>query len=173
MTWVDAAIVIILLFFMVTAFNNGFIRELIGMAAAIGGLVLAGLFYDNVADSVLAPIDNETTASVIGFLIIFGGVSIAGQLLAFLVHPAVVIMQLGIFDQILGAGFGVVKGVIIVMALLILMVTYPRYDMDERIDDSDFAQILLDGAEPVLAVLPEEFDERVKQFSDGVIDFNE
>ena len=42
MTWIDAAIVIIFLYFIITAFNAGFIRETIGMAAALLGAVLAG-----------------------------------------------------------------------------------------------------------------------------------
>jgi len=165
MNWIDAAIVIILLFFIVTAFQNGFIRETISMAAAIGGVVLAGFFYDDVADALLGSIDNETTKSVVAFLVIFAGITIIGQLVAILVHPAVVIMQLGIADQLLGAVFGIVKGFVIIEALLILMVTYPRYDLDKRIDDSDFATRMLDIAEPVLKVLPEEFDVRVGQFT--------
>lgn len=170
MSWLDAAIVIVFLFFIVTAFQNGFVREIVSMASAIVGLVLAGLFYDNIADSLLSSIDNVPTKDVIAFLIIFGGVSIAGQLVAMLVHPAVVIMQLGIADQLLGAAFGAVKAFVIIEALLILMVTYPRYDMDKRIDESDFAGIMLDAATPVLKILPSEFDSRVDQFNkNGII----
>jgi hypothetical protein len=76
MTWVDAAIVIVFLFFIVTAFNNGFIRETLGMASAVLGVVLAGLFYDDIADSMLSSIDNVTTANVVAFLVIFVGVSL-------------------------------------------------------------------------------------------------
>jgi hypothetical protein len=39
-----------------------------------------------------------------------------------------------------------------------LMVTYPRYDLNEKIDDSDFGSILLDMSEPIQQVLPREFD---------------
>jgi membrane protein required for colicin V production len=168
MSWVDAAIVVVLLFFIVTAFQNGFVRETISIASTIGGVVLAGFFYEDFSDAFLGSIDNETSKSVISFLIIFGGISLLGQLVAILVHPAVVIMQLGIADQLLGAVFGAIKGFVIVEALLILMVTYPRYDMDERIDESEFAPRLLEVAEPVLKVLPDEFDSRVDAFTDDV-----
>ena len=167
MNWIDAAIVVVLLFFIVTAFQNGFIREVISIAAAIGGVVLAGVLYDDFADAFFDSIDNETTKHVISFLIILGGVTLLGQLLAILVHPAVVIMQLGIADQLLGAAFGAAKGFVIIVALLILMVTYPRYDMDERIDDSEFASLLLDASEPLLKILPDEFDSHVDSFNSG------
>ena len=166
MNWVDAAIVVIFLFFIVTAFQAGFVREVIGITSVVLGVVLAGLFYQEVADSLLAPIDNETTASVIAFLVLFLGVALAGQLLAMLVHPAVVLMQLGIADQLLGAAFGMAKAFVIIEALLILMVTYPRYDIDKRIDDSDFANVMLDSARPVLRILPDEFTTHLDQFED-------
>ena len=79
-------------------------------------------------------------------------------------------MQLGIADQMLGAAFGAVKGFVIIEALLILMVTYPRYDMDQRINDSQFGEMLLEVSEPLLKVLPAEFDSRVDAFKDGTID---
>jgi membrane protein required for colicin V production len=167
MTWIDAAIVVVLLFFIVTAFQNGLIREIISIAAAIGGVVLAGLFYDEFSDAFLGSIDNETTKNVVSFMVIFAGITILGQLVAILVHPAIVIMQLGIADQLLGAVFGAVKGFVIIEALLILMVTYPRYDLDEKINDSEFAPRLLEVAEPLTAILPEEFDASVGQFTDG------
>lgn len=170
MNWIDAAIVIVLLFFIVTAFQNGFVRETIAMASAIVGVVLAGLFYEDVADTLLGSIDNETSKSVIAFLIIFVGCSLVGQLLAIIIHPAIAIMQLGIADQLLGAAFGAVKGVVIIEALLILMVTYPRYDLDETIDESQFGSAMLEMADPILKLLPGEFDTRVSQFTDGTID---
>jgi membrane protein required for colicin V production len=166
MTWIDAALAVVLLFFIVTAFQNGFIRETISIAAAIAGVVLAGFFYQDLSDAFLGSIDNETTKNVVSFLIIFAGITILGQLVAILVHPAIVIMQLGIADQLLGAGFGALKGFVIVEALLILMVTYPRYDMDQRIDDSEFAPRVLKLSEPLLKILPSEFDASVEVFKE-------
>jgi membrane protein required for colicin V production len=167
MNWIDAAIVVLLIFFIFTAFQNGFIRETISIAAAIGGVVLAGVLYDDFADAFFDSIDNETTKAVLSFIIILAGVTLLGQLVAILVHPAVVIMQLGVADQLLGAGFGFVKGLMIITALLVLMVTYPRYDMDERINDSAFAEMLLETATPVLRILPEEFDAAVDAWLDN------
>ena len=170
MTWVDAAIVLIFLFFIVTAFKAGFIREVIGISSAVLGVVAAGIFYDDVADTLLSPIDNQITANVIGFLILFFGITIAGQLLAMLIHPAVVVMQLGIADQLLGAAFGAAKAFVIVEALLILFITYPRYDLDDRIDDSEFANVLLDAADPVKGILPDEFKSNIDRFEERQLD---
>jgi membrane protein required for colicin V production len=168
MTWIDVAIAVALLVFIVTGFQNGLIREVISIASTLGGVVLAGIFYDDFSDAFLDSIDNETTKQVVSFLVIFVGITVLGQLVAILVHPAVVIMQLGIADQLLGAGFGAAKGFVIVVSLLILMVTYPVYDLDEKIDDSVFAPRLLELANPILAILPEEFESSVEAFTSDI-----
>jgi membrane protein required for colicin V production len=165
MTWVDAAIVVIFLYFIVTAFSAGLVRELIGMGATIAGVILAGLFYGDVADTLLSSIDNETTASVVGFLIVFLGITLAGQLVAMVVHPAITILQLGILDQLLGAAFGAVKAFLIIEVLLVLFVTYPRYHLDERINDSSFASQMLSTSKPITAILPEIFKHKVDAFN--------
>ncbi len=164
MTWIDAAIIVVFLFFIVTAFSSGLVREVISTFATVAGMVLAGLFYQDIADSLLSTIDNETTAAVVSFLIIFLSVTVAGQLLAMVVHPAITILQLGMVDQFLGAFFGVVKAFVIVEVLLVLFVTYPRYDLDKRIDDSAFAPRMLQLSQPIVKVLPQIFEKKVDAF---------
>src|SRR5436853_7147981 len=100
MNWIDAAIVIIFLYFIITAFSAGLIRETIGIASALAGVVLAGLLYDDLGSSVFASIDNETTQNVVAFLVILIGVSLAGQLVGMLTRPAITGLQLGILDQL-------------------------------------------------------------------------
>lgn len=164
MSWIDAVIVVIFLYFIVTAFSAGFVREIIGISSAILGIVLAGFFYDNVANTLLSAIDNKTTASVIAFLVIFGGLTIGGQVLGMLVHPAISILQLGMVDQLLGAAFGAVKAFIIIEALIILFITFPRYNLDDRIRDSEFASILVDASAPIQKILPDVFNNAVDAF---------
>ncbi len=157
MTWIDAAIVIIFLFFIVTAFQGGLVREMIAFAATLAGIILAGLFYDDLRDSLLGSIDNTEVANAVSFLVIFITITVAGQLLAMVVHPMIQILQLGIMDQFLGAGFGVLKAFILVQALLIVMVTYPFWDLDTEIAKSEFATRLLDVSQPITRLLPDIF----------------
>lgn len=167
MTWVDAAIVVILIFFIVTAFQAGLVREIIAFASTLAGVVIAGIFYDDIRDSVLTSVDNDTVANAISFFVIFATFAIAGQLLAMVVHPVIQVLQLGMMDQFLGAGFGAVKAVILIEALLVLMVTYPVWDLDEDINDSDFAMRMLDASKPITSILPDIFQSQVDAFTDG------
>lgn len=165
MDWLDALIVIVFIFFIATAFSAGFLRETVAMASAIAGVLLAGLFYDDVAENVLTSIDNETTQLVVGFLIVLVAVTAIGQGITILLRPAVSVLQLGVFDQLLGAGFGAVKAFVLIEILLILFVTYPRWDIDDRIRQSEFAGIMLDASRPMLEILPVEFEAKVDQFT--------
>ena len=59
MTWIDAAIVVVMLFFVVTAFQGGLVREIIAFASTLAGIVIAGMFYDDLRDSMFTSIDND------------------------------------------------------------------------------------------------------------------
>jgi membrane protein required for colicin V production len=167
--WIDAAIVIVWLFFVVTSFQNGLVREIIGLGSVLAGVILAGLFYQDFSDALLDSIDNETTKQMVAFTVIFVSTAVLGQLIAMLVHPAIALMQLGVADQLAGAAFGAIKGWVIITGLLILLVTYPVYDMDEKIADSEFADLLLESATPILRLLPDEFENAVDAFTAGGI----
>jgi uncharacterized membrane protein required for colicin V production len=67
-------------------------------------------------------------------------------------------------DQFLGAAFGAAKAFVIVEVLLVLFVTYPRYDLDKRIDDSAFAPKMLQLSQPIVKVLPQIFEKKVDAF---------
>ena len=165
MNWIDIVIVVVFLFFVVTAFSAGLVREVISVSATLAGVILAGLFYQDVASSLLFSIDNEATANVFGFLIIFLGMTLAGQLIAMVVHPVITVLQLGMFDQLLGAMFGAVKALLIIEVLLVLFVTYPRYDLDKKINDSQFASIMVNASKPVVKILPSIFGNKVDAFN--------
>jgi membrane protein required for colicin V production len=165
MTWIDAAIVVVLLFFVVTAFQAGLVRELIAFASTLAGVVVAGIFYDDIRENLLTSIDNETVASAVAFLAIFLTFTVAGQLLAMVVHPVIQVLQLGMADQFMGAAFGVVKAFVLVEALLILFVTYPFWDLDEEINDSEFATRLLEASKPITTILPDVFQSQVDAFT--------
>lgn len=161
MTWIDAAIVVAILFFVITGFQGGLVREMISFASTLAAVVLAGLFYEDLRDALFSSIDDKTVASAVAFLSIFVGIVVAGHVLAMVVHPVIQVLQLGMADQFMGAGFGFLKGFILVEALLILLVTYPLWDLDQKIAESEFGPRLLNIAGPITAILPDIFEKTV------------
>jgi membrane protein required for colicin V production len=164
MNWLDIAIVLVVAFFVTTAFSAGLIRELVTLASVVIGVVVAGQFHDDLARDVLVFIDDETAAKAIGFLVLLGAIFLAGQLIAIMLKQVAAILLLGWADRLGGGLFGLLKGLIVVEALLILFVTYPQLGLDDSIEDSGVASVFLDVASVLLIILPDEFERAVDAF---------
>jgi membrane protein required for colicin V production len=164
MNWVDIVIILIVAFFAATAFSAGLIRELVTLVAAVVGVVVAGLFHDELARDVLVFIDDETAAKAIGFLVLLGAIFLAGQLIAIMLKQVATILLLGWADRLGGALFGVLKGLVVVEVLLILFVTYPQLGLDDAIEDSRLGSPFLEVGDVLLLILPNEFEQAVDTF---------
>ncbi len=169
MNWLDGAIIVLIIWLTFSAFQVGFIRESVTIVAAILGVVLAGLFYEDIAEDVLVFIDNETLARIVGFAIVFGALVLAGQMVAMILKPTVNLLQLGIFDQLAGAVFGFVKAIVFIQIFLIVFITYPKWGLDETIEDSVFGSLtarFVERAPVIIQMLPDEFETQVDRFVD-------
>lgn len=164
MNWLDIVIILALIWFTVTAFTAGLIRELVTLAATFLAIAVAGLYYDNLAQDVLVFIDNPNIARAVAFLVLLASVFLMGQLVAFFLRRVVSLLMLGWADHLAGAGFGFLKGLLLVEILLILFVTYPQLDLDAAIDGSALAPFFLDGIPFLLKILPGEFKAGVDTF---------
>lgn len=164
MNWLDAVIIIVFIWFTITAFGAGFIRETVTIFSAILGVVLAGLFYKDLADDVLTFVDDENAALIIAFAAIFVATAAAGHLAATLLKPTVAVLQLGIVDQLAGAVFGFAKAMVFVEIFLIVFVTYDELGLRDAIDDSFFGSFIVEGIPILLRILPGEFETAVDAF---------
>ena len=162
MNWVDVAIVVVVAWFTFSAFSAGVIREVVTIVGVALGVVLAGLFYKDLADDVRLAIDTDHAPEIIAFLVIFGACFLAGQLAAMVLKQTASLLMLGTFDHLLGAVFGFVKGMVVVELLLILFVTFPTLDLRHTIDQSMLGPLFLDGIPVLLRVLPVEFKNAVQ-----------
>jgi membrane protein required for colicin V production len=157
MNYVDIAIVVLVAWFTFSAFSAGIIREVVAMTGVALGVVLAGLFYQDLASDVKLAVDNDNAANIIAFLVIFGACFLAGQLAGMLLKQTASLLMLGTFDHLFGAAFGFVKGMVIVEVALILFVTFPAFGLKDHIRDSMFGPMFLDSIPILLRVLPVEF----------------
>jgi len=162
MNWLDAVIVIALLGFTAAAFRAGVIREVVTLVAIVAGVLVAGHYYDDLADDVLLFIKNDKAARVIAFLALFGSIALLGQLAAFLMKQAVSMLLLGWLDHPAGGVFGLLKGLVLVELFLMVFVTYPYLGLDKAIDGSTIAPLFLDHGAALLKLLPGEFNRAVE-----------
>lgn len=165
MNWLDLVILLVIAWFTFAAFQAGFIRETVTVVAAIVGVALAGMFYTDLSEDLLSFIDSRQLANIVAFTAIFGATALAGQMMAVVLKPTVNALQLGIFDQLLGAGFGFFKALVFIQIFLVLFITYPRWNMDNEIDGSIFGSLIVEKTSAGLVkILPGEFGGSVDDF---------
>ena len=164
MNWLDFLIIAVVAWFTVAAYLSGFIRETVGLAAVLLGVVLAGLFHDNLADNLQIFIDDETGTRIIAFLLIFAIVAVGGWVISMLLRTTASLLMLGWADRAAGALFGFAKGILIVQAITVIFVLQPALGIDSVIADSVIGAFFLDSAPVVGALLPGEFDSALRDF---------
>ena len=165
MNWIDILIVVTVAGFVLAAYASGLIREVVTLVAAILGIVIAGQLYDDLATDVLVFMDDENAAEAISFLILVGAVYLFGQIVAFMLSKMASLLMLGWADKIGGAAFGFMKGLLVVQVLLIIFAAYPSLSLDDDIAGSELAPYFLEDVDILLWVLPDNFDNRIDQFT--------
>jgi membrane protein required for colicin V production len=162
MNWLDAVILIALIGFTVAALRAGLIREVVTLVAVVVGVLIAGHYYDDLADDVLLFIKNDKAANATAFVSLFGSVALLGQLAAFLIKQAVSMLLLGWLDRLAGGAFGLLKGLVLVELFLMFFATFPYLGLDDAIDGSGIAPLFLDNGPALLKLLPGEFNQAVE-----------
>lgn len=168
MNWVSIVLLAILGLVTWRGYANGFVREIVSLAAVVLAIPIAGLFYDDLFPKVEPMIDNSVLAALISFLAIAGAVMIGGQVGAHVLKRTVAMLNLGTADHLAGAAFGFVKAFLICQVLLIALVVFPDPDLRGDIDDSAIGRRMVDIAPVVLALLPGGFEDGVDAFLDRV-----
>jgi len=164
MNWLDFAIIFVIIGFVVGAYAAGLIREAVTLVAAILGIVVAGLLYDDLAADILVFMNDEDAAQAISFLILVGAVYLFGQIIALMLSRTASLLMLGWADHAGGAVFGFLKGLIVVQALLIVLAAYPSLGMKDAVAGSQLAPYFVDDVDILLWVLPDNFDSRIERF---------
>ncbi len=164
MNWLDFAIIFVIIGFVVGAYAAGLIREAVTLVAAILGIVVAGLLYDDLAADILVFMNDEDAAQAISFLILVGAVYLFGQIVALMLSRTASLLMLGWADHAGGAVFGFLKGLIVVQALLIVLAAYPSLGMKDAVAGSQLAPYFVDDVDILLWVLPDNFDSRIERF---------
>lgn len=170
MNWVSIVLIAIIGLVTWRGYANGFVREIVSLAAVVLAIPIAGLFYDDLFPKVEPMIDNSVLAALLSFLAISAAVIIGGQVAAHVLKQAVAMLNLGIADHLAGAAFGFVKALLICQLLLIALVVFPDPDVRDDIDDSAVGRRMVDAAPVVLALLPGGFEDGVDRFLDRLSD---
>jgi membrane protein required for colicin V production len=119
MTWFDFGFLLVLFVSVVISLFQGLVREMVSLGGWVGGFVLATIFGGKVA--ALLPLSlGPFMSALIGFLLVFIGVLAVAWIVGLVMTSAVRAAGLAPADRALGAVFGVVRGLIIVLVVVVL-----------------------------------------------------
>jgi membrane protein required for colicin V production len=160
MNWLDALLLVILIWSMASSFRKGLTREILGIASVVLGLLL-GLWLYGTAGSFLIPyMSSRSLANLLGFFIVFFGVLLLGSVAGYVIGRFWKVTGLSIVDHALGALFGAVRGTLISVALIMGIMAFAQGGRPpESVVRSRMAPYVVDAAHVIASVAPHEIRE--------------
>ena len=160
MTLFDLAVLVIVGLSVLLSLIRGLVREVLALAAWVVAFLAANVLAGEVAPWLPEAIPTEALRLLAGFLVVFVVVLIAVSALAILASKLVKSAGLGIEDRLLGGVFGLARGMLVVMILVLLagLTSLPRQPVWRNAVLSDS---LVAFAGSIKAWLPADLSQRI------------
>lgn len=134
-TWVDIALILVILWSVATGLRAGLARVVVGFVATIAAFLVGFWCYRMVAVKLGPWIKDTSLANFVGFFIIFFAVLIFGSLVATMLSKLFDWVGLSWFNRLLGGAAGFFRGVVLIAALVDILVAFapsPTPEMLQR-----------------------------------------
>jgi membrane protein required for colicin V production len=159
--WLDWMLAAILVVSVIAAILKGFVRELIALAALVGGVAIAAVGYRRAAVWFEDLAKSHEIALGLGFLSLFLGTVILGALAGVLAQKLIKKADLQWFDRFLGGIFGLVRGVAVDCVILLALVAFSI--KPAAVNESSLAPYVTMGTRVIARVLPLGLRERFRE----------
>lgn len=156
---VDWLLLLVLVWSTIRGLIRGLIREVFGLVGVVLGLILAAWNYLAFAHWLSRWITSLVTAELTAFLLIAMGVLVICTLLGRLVHGTAHGIGLGFPDRLAGAAFGLIRGTLIGVFILITATAF--FPPQAAISRSRLAPYFLAAAREVCFVVPQHLQRRI------------
>ena len=120
MSGLDIAVVVAIALSTLLGFLRGIVRSLVGLAAWVGGFVLAIGATPSLARLLPAFPDAPLVPQAIAFVLVFVLAIVAGALVAWPLRSVIHMAGLGFVDRGLGGVFGLARGAVLVLAFVLV-----------------------------------------------------
>ena len=160
-SFLDFLFILIFLVSIFFALLKGLAREIISLAALIGGFILAVFFYHVPAGLFKDFSKTDAIANLIGFVTIFFGCILIGAVAAFIVNRLIKAASLKWADRLLGGIFGLIRGWVIASILIVALIAFPI--QDNFLARSAMAPYLLAGARIAVYCVPQKLKDQFNE----------
>jgi membrane protein required for colicin V production len=161
MTPFDYVVIFVLACSALIGLFRGLIRELISLVGWVVALVVANMYAGVLAEWLPAAVPGQALRLIVAYIVLFFGVRLLLKLLTMLLDAMIAAVGLSFVDRILGAVFGLARGVVLVLAGVLLcgMTEIPRQAFWRNARLSPMA---VNAAYQVLPYLPSKVAQQVK-----------
>lgn len=147
--WLVAAIVC---YSVVLSAVRGFVREVLGLATVVAGLLIAAWFHEPLAAAIGGILRTENQALFASFVLLFLLTMIAGFALIYLIRRFVKFAHIQWFDRLLGAAFGLIRGWLIAAVIFLTLTSFGI--QSEAVRDSALSHYFLPAVRFVATFTP-------------------
>lgn len=120
MTLFDYVLLFLLTCSIVISMLRGLVKEIFSLLGWIASFLLANAYGENMAQMLPASVPGSTTRLIVGFVAVFLAAMLAAKLLAAAMEAIVKASGLAVADRGLGGLFGLGRGLVIALALVLL-----------------------------------------------------
>lgn len=166
MSVVDTLVVAVLAIGLVLGLMRGFLSQVTGLAGLLGGLYLASRYHEPLRRNALDPFFDTSHNGAIAFISIMVFVVLTAAVVGYVVSKLVEKLELGAYDRLMGAAFGIVKTGLVAAGLLLGLVYFAPNDgrLEQAISASKSGPLLWRAMDNAAGVLPPSMRASVRTF---------
>jgi membrane protein required for colicin V production len=164
LTAFDVGVGILVLISAILATARGLTREVLSLATWAGSAAIAAYMYFNHTDVARSLIAEPIVADIATVLVSFIVALIVLHLVTMWIADLVVDSKIGPLDRTLGFLFGVARGVVIAVVVVIFGVWLLAPNIPTWASESKSLPILQDFGDSLIAMLPEDLEKQVTDF---------
>lgn len=143
----------------VTAFRRGIVKVLFSLVGLLASLVIASWTYLRLTELFTSYLHRRLFAEVVSFLLIVVAVNLVFLLVGAVIKKTIDVVGLGFVDRTLGAVFGLLRGILVAIVVLITLAAF--LPDSPWIRSSQLAPYFLAGTHAVSFVVPESFRRQI------------
>ena len=163
MSLLDLLLMVIVGGSVVFGFLAGFARAGVSFFAAVAGVLFGFWFYGIPAGFIHRYVASQTFSNIAGFLAVFFACVLMGALLGKVLAKLLKWTGLSWLDRMMGAGFGLVRGVIAAVAFVSILLAFTSKPVPNWMTGSFLLPYAIDASNVVASLAPRALKNSVRE----------